>query len=173
MQDKPSIYVDVSGYSILIDEEDIPLIQQHNWWVNNTEGKIRVMRMNHPHKNNITLHRELMGVTDPKVQVDHKNRNRLDNRKSNLRPCTNAENARNSTRPVGESGYRGVRLRKRPGVPKYQVYLTVDGKGVSGGTFTDPILAAIKYNELATKYHGDFATLNIIDPSKVGTVTND
>lgn len=37
----------------------------------------------------------------PKDQLDHKNRNRLDNRIKNLREVTNRENAQNKERPVG------------------------------------------------------------------------
>lgn len=41
-------------------------------------------------------------------EIDHINRNKLDNRRSNLRSATHAENLRNTVRRPGTSGYTGV-----------------------------------------------------------------
>jgi len=55
------------------------------------------------------MHRFIIGVEDSKVHVDHINHDTLDNRKSNLRLCTNAENIRNQKiRKGGSSKYKGV-----------------------------------------------------------------
>lgn len=73
---------------VLVDTEDVERLSKHSWFMMNryaackTKGK------------NITLHRFLLNP--PKdMQVDHINRNTLDNRKSNLRICTQAQNAIN------------------------------------------------------------------------------
>lgn len=58
---------------------------------------------------NVSFHRLVMKVTDSNIQVDHINGDRLDNRKSNLRTCTNQENSFNKYKNSNNSsGYKGV-----------------------------------------------------------------
>ena len=57
----------------------------------------------------LRFHRVVMKIDDSKVQVDHINGNRLDNRKINLRLCTNQENSMNKyENSNNSSGYKGV-----------------------------------------------------------------
>ena len=50
-----------------------------------------------------------MEMTDSEIQIDHKDRNKKNNRKYNLRPCTNEQNACNKdTIKNNKSGFRGV-----------------------------------------------------------------
>ena len=49
-----------------------------------------------------------MGVTDPKIHIDHINGNSLDNRKSNLRIATVQQNAHNTIKTNGRSGDKNV-----------------------------------------------------------------
>lgn len=77
------------------------------------------------------LHRLIMGATqgDGRI-VDHVSRDRLDNRKANLRFVTAAESSGNIT-PHASSGYRGVyRMRNR-----WQAKAQKDGKLMHLGTF--------------------------------------
>lgn len=90
-------------------------------------------------------------------RLDHKNRNGLDNRRCNLRPCTQSQNSANTRREPGVSGYRGV-------------YPTPAGKWIAGircnrklirlGTFEDKVSAALVRDRAARKHHGEFAILN-------------
>lgn len=43
----------------------------------------------------IYMHRLILGLTDPKIVVDHRNHDGLDNRRENIKPCTQAENLQN------------------------------------------------------------------------------
>lgn len=104
------------------------------------------------------LHRYLM-KPDGRKEVDHINNDRLDNRKSNLRLATRAENARNVSRGKSNtSGYKGVHHIK--GLNSYRAVIWVDNKRIHLGYFKDIKDAAQAYNEAAEKYHGDYAKRN-------------
>lgn len=92
----------------------------------------------------------------PTHQIDHKNRIKVDNRISNLREATNAENSRNRQRPVGASGLRGVSWHKG----KFIARIMVNGDAIHLGGFTNATEAANAYDAAARKYHGQFATTN-------------
>jgi len=89
----------------------------------------------------IRMHREIMGVQGSKEPVDHISGDGLDNRRSNLRVCTQTENVRNvagSTRR-NTTGYRGVSRHKG----RFRARILVGKKKVSLGLFDTPELANI------------------------------
>jgi hypothetical protein len=89
--------------------------------------------------------------------LDHRNRNPLDNRLSNLRPATQQQQQHNRRRRRNNtSGFIGVsRFRN-----KWQALASLNGKRVRLGMFTDPVEAARAYDDFAREHHGDFAVLN-------------
>ena len=106
------------------------------------------------------MHRFLLSPKDNEI-VDHINGNGLDNRKSNLRLCTPSQNNQNfRIKKTSKSGYKGVCWHKAS--KKWRVTIKTVYKQVSGGYFSDKKEAALKYNELASKYFGEFARLNIL-----------
>jgi hypothetical protein len=90
-------------------------------------------------------------------ECDHKNRNPLDNRRSNLRPATRRQNGAN--KGLGKrntSGYKGVsagRAGKWRGMVS-SFYL---------GTFVTKVDAAIAVDRVAKEIWGKFAVLNFPD----------
>lgn len=60
----------------------------------------------------IRMHRFILGIADPRVQVDHDDRDGLNNQRYNLRTCTNAQNQVNKpkVRLSDTSRYKGVYL---------------------------------------------------------------
>lgn len=102
-----------------------------------------------------SMHRLIAKAPDDMV-VDHINGDTLDNRKRNLRICTNAENMRNR-----KVGLKPKGIRKRHGRYTAQIKATL-GKIMHLGTFDTEIEAMAAYNSAAIKYHGDFACLNDI-----------
>lgn len=105
--DVTEIYIDRKNgerHTVLIDTEDLEKVSQFSCWTY-CNGYARNF------KENVRMHRVIMDVTDPRLVVDHINSNGLDNRKSNLRVCTNAENLQNANgcyRSNKSSGIRGV-----------------------------------------------------------------
>ena len=82
---------------------------------------------------------------------------RLDNRISNLRLVTAGENAYNKE-TKNKWGYRGVKKDKN----KYIAYIRYDNQTFRTRLFPTIEEAALAYNELAVKYYGDIAKLNVI-----------
>ncbi len=99
---------------VLVDKEDWELVKEHRWYIwPGPTNRTFYARANIPHPDGgwyyspngkrrrrqtvVRMHRLIMNV--PKGMVtDHINHNGLDNRKSNLRVCTDAENGRNKQR---------------------------------------------------------------------------
>ena len=95
------------GYSnnneeFYFDLEDYDKIKDYCWHINKKYACTK-------YKNNrIMMHRLIMNCPKDKV-VDHINGNTLDNRKSNLRICTQHENSYNKVKGKNNtSGYKGV-----------------------------------------------------------------
>jgi len=90
---------------------------------------------------------------DPE-QIDHINHNRSDNRISNLRDVTNAENHKNmSIYKKNKSGKHGVTWSKDR--QKWVVNINVDGKRISLGRYKN-LTEAISVRERAEKEFGIF-----------------
>ena len=105
------------------------------------------------------MHRYLLSVEDG-VLMDHINGNGLDNRRTNLRVATNAENVRNSRkRTRTASQYKGV---KREG-DYWTAKIAMDGKSRMIGRYQTEIDAAMAYDACAVAFYGEFACLNIPD----------
>lgn len=104
----------------------------------------------------IYLHRELMGALKNQI-IDHKDRNPLNNQKSNLRFCTQAQNLANKRR-LGKFKriFKGVhQVRNR-----WYASISPNGKVIFLGGFSSAIEAGKAYDNAALKYFGDFASLN-------------
>jgi ribosomal protein L21E len=95
--------------------------------------------------------------------VDHKDRNRTDDRKENLRAASRAENNRNMTMPShNTSGYKGVSFNKRRN--KFEAYVTFGNKKKYLGAYAVKEDAARVYDKAATELFGEFAALNFKTP---------
>lgn len=105
----------------------------------------------------ILFHREVMCIADPKVQVDHINGNRLDNRKSNLRLCSNQENSMNKYKNSNNSsGYKGVYFDRDRG--KWRGAIQYDGKSIkSPKRYNTPEEAYRWYVEKSNELFGEYS----------------
>ena len=85
--------VNITGGTVLIDEADFELINAYRWHVNDM-GYAVWRGVKDGVKSTIRMHRLITGCPKGKI-VDHINHNPLDNRRENLRVCTQSENMRN------------------------------------------------------------------------------
>jgi hypothetical protein len=96
---------------------------------------------------------------EPKEYLDHINGTRDDNRISNLREATWAENQRNRGKQISNtSAYKGVSFHKRD--KKFCARCCADGKRHHLGYYDTAEAAHEAYKTFATKHHGDFANIN-------------
>lgn len=147
----------VPNFSFLVDIEDVDKVKNVLWHDNKSGGDA-------PYAFNNKLgflHRYIMSAPSG-MDIDHRGQDTLDNRKSNLRACTNYDNNLNKpARMNNKSGYKGVCWHRASN--KWMVQLNYNGKRVHYSLHEDIKDAARAYNSAALKYHGEFAKLNILD----------
>ena len=146
---------------ILIDDEDMCLLESRSVFLS-AQGYAKI-KLNGKAKH---IHRLILGVDNPKVIVDHINRNPLDCRRSNLRIANDTTSSYNRSKRNGgklHSKYKGV-SKVHPRVHSSKPYLAriqiSKEKRISLGYFKNELDAAEAYNEAAKKYFGEFAVLN-------------
>ena len=140
----------------IIDEIDLPLVLQHRWWFHNSGYAFTKIN-----KLNVMMHRLILGLKrkDP-IRTDHKDANRLNNSRSNIRTCTQRENLRfKGPTSRNKSGFKGVVFEPRSKRNPWVAYIKSE-KVINLGCFQTKELAAGAYNKAAKKYHGPFAWLN-------------
>lgn len=149
-------------FECLIDEEDFNLINDYNWYIHPRTGYTRGRKKNPECKYNfISMHRLILNIWDKKIEIDHRNHNKLDNRKENLRTCNRSQNTSNRT-AYGISKYLGVSWHIRKN--KWVAGIGFNKKTKYLGIFENEIDAAKAYDEAAKIYHGEFANLNFKEP---------
>lgn len=100
------------------------------------------------------ISREIMGVVDKNIHVDHINGNTLDVRKLNLRLVSNQQNSFNSV--AKGSLVKGVSAHGKG----YRARITYNGVEIHLGTYKTIEEAEAKYKLAADRYFGDFALHN-------------
>lgn len=110
----------------------------------------------------VLMHRQILGLTDPAIKGDHRNHDTLDNRRSNIRACTNSENCRNKgAHSNNKLGLKGVMYRYYSNRKKnFRAAIMVSGKRISLGYFLTAEEAGRAYDEASKKYHGEYSKTN-------------
>lgn len=111
------------GYFATVSNKDYPRLHHLKWQAKVEKYKDGSIRNVYAICSvRFSMHRFILGITDPSVQVDHKDRDGLNNCRSNIRVATHAQNQRNSTlRTDNASGIKGVSFDKHKGKWKVQV----------------------------------------------------
>lgn len=144
------------GQYAIVDADDYRWLKWWRWCVAANSGQrnyaVRRGRDYDGKKRLIWMHRMIMDAPADLV-VDHVNGNGLDNRKCNLRLCTQADNCRNRSRRKGngtvQSMYRGVTLCSRT-KEAWVAAISVSGRGVHLGRYRTQESAAKAYDSAAT-----------------------
>jgi len=149
------------GKFAVVDDNIYEELNQYKWHVSKNYNTFYAVRNEgkFPHQKKIRMHRLIMGVTDEKIQIDHKYGNGLDNRKENLRICTSAENQRNKKPQIGRtSKFKGVYFSKPKN--KWRARIGINSKLTHLGYFTNEVEAAKTYDKAAKIHFKEFANLN-------------
>lgn len=147
------------GKETCIDFEDWSAVIPYRWraskgrktWyartvVTRPDGKQKV----------IYLHRLLLSTS---FNIDHRDRNGLNNRRYNLRPASQYQNARNcDKRAHNTSGFKGVSFHKLSG--KWQAVITFFRKQRHLGLFKTRKAASSAYDAASLVFHKEFSSLN-------------
>ena len=141
---------------VMVDDADFEHLNQFHWhtdrygvvssWFGSKDNKRMLMS------------RFIMNAPD-NLEVDHKDGNRLNNQRSNLRFATSSQNKMNrGPRIDNTSGYKGVSWHKQR--KKWTARIMANDKYISLGLFNNILDAAKSYNLAAKKYHKEFAWLS-------------
>lgn len=137
-----------------VDDCDVFSVALNNWTAKKRQdGKIvahRIIYKNRKPIRHIYMHRQIIGAPIG-IQVDHKNGNTLDNRRSNLRLATNGQNRANS-KPSARSGFKGVYKHWN----RWRAGIRHNKKLKWLGVFESPEMAHEAYKKAASKLHGQF-----------------
>ncbi len=164
LKEAGTVRMQVKGQTILLDTDDFSWAKFYTWNFsrqNTSNGPMiyayrRCVFQNHII--HIKMEREVMEVEDGLV-CDHINHNGLDNRKVNLRICSQQQNTWNKRKSKNKlSKYKGVSWHKESS--KWRAYIAHDGKYHHLGFFDKEEDAALAYDESAKKHYGEFACLN-------------
>lgn len=96
--------------------------------------------------------------------VDHRNGDRLDNRRDNLRYATVVQNMRNVRKAKGSCRFKGVSFIRDRGV--FQAHVHANGRTTYLGQFCSAEDAAHAYDAAALSAFGEFACLNFPPPGQ-------
>lgn len=142
--------------TVIVDDEDYGYLSQYRWHLDHGYASMTIKK---PKPGVIYMHR-LINETPTGLSTDHINGNKLDNRRKNLRICTQAQNNANARmRRDNTSGVRGVVWHKR--LEKWQAQITVNGKCLYLGMFVDMKDAIEARRKAARDIHGDFANVHL------------
>lgn len=136
-----------NGSSFIIDTDDFEKVSKHDWYKRNHEGWFSASL-------NMYLHQYILD--DKSIEIDHKNRNRNDNRKTNLRQCTHIENMRNQPlKQNNTSGFIGVYFKNENN--KWCAQITYNKRKLHLGYFENKENAIIARLKAEKELFKDFA----------------
>ena len=151
------------GKFALVDDQDFELVNKVKWYaIEMNKGKGLFYARRHitvDGKDKMQyLHRFLLGVTNSKIKVDHKDGDGLNNVRNNIRLATHSQNLQNrGSQNNSGSKYKGVCFENF--TKSYRMQITINGKTIRS-RHKNEIDAAKEYDRMAKILHGEFANTN-------------
>lgn len=166
--DMKKIIVNSKAYGrheILLDDEDYEYFSKFSCGVKKSHNTYYAninLLINGKYKF-ITMHREILGVLESNLLIDHKDGNGLNNQKNNLRICTCAENNRNRKNQKNSTSiFKGVYPHNQV-KGSFVATISVNGVRKYLGVYKKELDAALAYKLAALELHGEFAHIPHID----------
>ena len=145
------------GKFAIVDDQDLYRLQIYKWYFSN-KGYACRSDYSHGKKKTVFMHSMIIQCNDDH-QPDHKNLNKLDNTRRNLRIATRTQNQGNKAKKSGcSSRFKGVSWDKK--LNKWRARIKQGSKLIYLGNFISEIDAAYSYDLAAKKYFEEFANLN-------------
>jgi len=133
----------------LIDKEDFDRIKNISWY-----AQFHKKRNVFYAVSKFGLMHKFLICPPEGADIDHKDRNTLNNRRSNLRICTRTQNNMNRPKQKNNStGFKGVTVNQ---CGNFLARITINKKIVCLGTYKTPEEASQAYIKAAKKLQGDF-----------------
>lgn len=143
----------------VVDDEDFALLKRYTWRLQKTRWNMYAKAC--VDGSSVLLHRLVMAAPC-NIEVDHKDRDGLNNTKANLRLCSSTQNKYNTkVRCDNKTGYKGVYYNKRDN-KYYAMIKPPENRRWYLGGYDSPEEAARAYNVAAEGLFGEFAYLNVI-----------
>ena len=139
------------GRVTFLDDEDAHVLEGKNWH-SDRRGRTYYVRgrVQGQTSGGVYLHNLLIGG-----RADHKDGDGLNNRRSNIRPCTQGQNGLNRAAKMGKK-FKGVYSRGA----KFYAQIYINGRSHTSHGHETAESAAHAYDRLAMELHGEFARLN-------------
>lgn len=153
-------YIRLTGTEdkMICDLDDLEMLKKSTW-AKNAKGYAKCRKKTDGKMKTVLAHRLVMNALKGQI-VDHINRNRLDNRKSNLRIVdTKANRVHAELRPGNNSGYAGVERKKNSWV----AMITIDGKYSVIGRFPTKEEAIKARRKAEMDIYGVYSNENYIE----------
>lgn len=153
-----------TGEVTMVDDEDFDELNAYKWEVGARGYATRRKQINK--KRTVFLMHRIIMNTPVGMDTDHKDHNKLNNQKNNLRICTSGQNKMNrkKTNKVTHSRFKGVTIKRVENNTYYYTTVNHNGKVVAKKHFPftqeGEVMAAKFYNLQAEKYFGEFVIFN-------------
>lgn len=144
---------------ILVSRQDYDRVSKYTWHISWNKDRTRKYARARINGKLVLMHRFILEV-DSSFDVDHRNRNGLDNTRRNLRVANRSQNNANGLGKGNKNGFKGTFFNS-DGRPKpWYAQVGYEYRTVHCGSYVTPEEAARAYDRKAVELFGEFALTN-------------